>query len=153
MDKATFSEVFNRISAENRIFAAKYVTNHLPDSYRYFVHLNQSFDENPLKPGEHVFPKDSNREGEAAKAISAAEVVGLLWRNGLIPEWIDISVHRADVEHTYFELLCCGRFTADDSMLYYRNSGQGPFGCKSPRFPPNWSEQQGSFDLNWHLKR
>jgi len=152
MDKATFTELLNRISVANRDFAAGCVTNQLPDSFLYFVHLNQSNDKQ-IKLGEHIFPNDISVYGERVGPIAAPTVVDLLWRDGLIPEWIDISVERSDAEHTYFEILCCGRFTADDALLYYVSRGQGPFGSKSPRLPPSWSKEQGRFDLHWYLKR
>jgi hypothetical protein len=144
MDKVTFSERLREITAINRDFAARFVSNELPLSSRYVVRLNQSFDGNPLKQGERVFPNDT----DPAMPLAADEVVDLLCRNNLVPEWIDISIERADSEHTYFQLLCCGRFTADDPLLYYRDGGSAPFGCKSPSFPPRWSEEQGRFDLN-----
>ncbi|MEN9576580.1 MAG: hypothetical protein RL514_4435 [Verrucomicrobiota bacterium] len=153
MNKEEFAELLRRVSAKNREFASTLVHNSLPESSRYFVHLNQSFDDNPLTADERVFPGDSAKFGERVGPLIAASVVDLLWRDGLLPEWVDISPIRADTEHTYFQLLCCGRFTADDSRFYYVSRGQGPFGVKSPWLPPNWSKEQGRFDLHWHLQR
>jgi hypothetical protein len=110
---------------------------------RYLVRLNQSCDDN-LKPGEHVFPYDT----DPAAPLTTDEVVDLLCRESRVPEWIDISVERADSEHTYLLLLCCGRFTDDDALLYYRDTEFAPFGCKSPSFPPRWSEEKGRIDLH-----
>lgn len=143
MDKATFSKRLQEVTAINRDFAARYVINHLPVSNRYLVRLNQSCDDN-LRPGERVFPDDT----DPVAPLAAAETVDLLCRENRVPEWIDISVERADSEHTYLLLLCCGRFTDDDTLLYYRDTGLAPFGCKSPSFPPRWSEEQGRFDLH-----
>jgi len=152
MDKATFTELLSKVSVADRDFATHFVINHLPDSFRYFVYLSESLDGSPLEPGEQVFPADADRYGERIGPLTASAVVDLLWRDTLVPEWIDICVADADDEHTFFELRCCGRFAADDSMLYYSKRGQGPFGIKSPRFPPSWSEQKGRFDLH-PLKR
>ena len=146
MDKAFFTNRLQEVSVIDRDFAARFVSNYLPDSCRYLVRLNQSCDGN-LKPDEHVFPDDTIRYGDCVGPLTSDEVANLLCRDKLVPEWIDISVKRADSEHTYFELLCCGRFTADDSLLYYRD-GHAPFGIKSPAFPPHWSEEQGRFDLD-----
>ena len=141
------------MSVLNREFAARFVSNALPDSFRYLVRLNQSFDGNELKPGERIFPDDITLHGECVGPLSLDGAVSLLFRDGLVPEWIDISVESVDGKHTDFELLCCGRFTADESLLYYRDSGVAPFGCKSPPIPPRWSEQDGRFDVHWRRHR
>lgn len=153
MNKEAFSDLLKRISEADLKFASTFVSNPLPESFRYFVHLNQSFDNNPLTPDERVFPDDSVKFGERIGPVPASHVADLLWRDGLLPEWVDISVERADAEHTYFQLLCCGRFTADESRLYYADRGQGPFGIKSPQLPMGWSADQGRFNLLWRTHR
>ncbi len=153
MNKEAFTDLLHRISKADLEFASTLVSNPLPESFRYFIHLNQSFDDNLLRPDERVFPADSAKFGERVGPVPASVVADLLWRDGLLPEWVDISVELVDAEHTYFQLLCCGRFTADESRLYYSDHGQGPFGIKSPRLPPDWSAEQGRFDLNWLAQR
>jgi len=144
MENAKFSERLQMITAINRDFAARFVSNELPPSSRYLVRLNQSCEENPLKQGERVFLA----EVDPPAPLTLEQVVDLLCRGNHVPEWIDISVENVDSEHTYFQLLCCGRFAADDALLYYRDSDLAPFGCKSPSFPPRWTEEHGRFDLN-----
>ncbi len=136
------------MAVADRDFAMRYVTSHFHDSFQYFVFPSESFDGNPLKPGEQVLPEGAGHHDNRIGPVPASGVVDLLWRDGLVPEWIDISVAAADSEHTFFELRCCGRFTADDSLLYYSERGQGPFGIKSPTFPPHWFESEGRFDLH-----
>jgi hypothetical protein len=53
----------------------------------------------------------------------------------MVPEWIDISVWEADEHATYFELMCCGRFTAQSERLYYNWTDVPPFGIKGPAYP------------------
>jgi hypothetical protein len=125
MEKRTFGDLLERMSVASREFATRYVTNELPSSFQYFVYLSMSYDENPLNPGEHVFPDVSSRYGERIGPIPGSVVVELLWRDGLIPRWIDISVVEADSGSTYFLLLCCGRYTSDEELLYYSKGGQG----------------------------
>ena len=152
MTREAFAALLDRISVLDREFAGLHVHNALPESFRYLVQFNQSHDWEPLWSDQRVFPDDRATFGETTKPLDAAGTVALLWREGFIPEWVDISVERAGAEHTYFSLLCCGRFTSDDSRLYYACAGQGPFGIKSPCVPPRWSESSGRFDLHWHLK-
>jgi hypothetical protein len=62
-------------------------------------------------------------------------VVSVLWRDGLVPQWIDISVWDADERATYFELICAGRFMAETHRLYYSWTDVPPFGVKGPVYP------------------
>jgi hypothetical protein len=146
--KRTFGDLLERMSVASREFATRYVTNELPSSFQYFVYLSMSYDKNPLKSGERVFPDVASHYGERIGPISSSEAVELLWNDGLIPRWIDISVVEADAGSTYFLLLCCGRYTSDEELLYYSKSGQGPFGIKSPPLPGLWKDGQEQFDIN-----
>ena len=104
MTNATFLNRLQQVSALNRDFAERFVSNDLPRSFRYLPRLNQSFDGNPLKPGEHVFPHDI----DPVVPLTADEVAHLLCRENRVPEWIDISVERADSEHTYSSYFAAG---------------------------------------------
>ena len=149
MQKETFSEHLIKATECSVTFAKQYVWNPLPGPFLYIVLLNQSYDGNPLRPGEHVFPNDLEGFGERVGPLSTSQAVELLWRNGLVPEWIDVSVHRTDGRHTFMELLCCGRFTDRGAYLYYAMTDACPFGCKGPMMPPGWKCGDKPFDLNW----
>ena len=151
--KDAFHEHLRRASASAFECARRIVRNALPDSFRYTVRLNASYDGNPLEPGEQAFPDDLSRYGSAVGPLPDHEAVELLWREGLIPERIDISVEHADSEHTHFELLCCGRFAAAPEHLSYSQTDCSPFGPKSPVLPPRWEEEHGPFDLHWRINR
>lgn len=148
MDKQTFANLLHEMTKVDRDFASEYVLNHLPEESRFTIHLNQSYDRNNLKAGERVYPEDHSDDKKRCESLTENEVVDLLWRDGCVPVWIDISVFDCDTEYTYFQLLCSGRFASDSHLLYYHHRGQGPFGLKSPRFPPNWKETDGNFDLH-----
>ena len=149
MKRETFREHFERAAARAFELARSMVRNHLPPLHDYSVHLNQSHDDHPLRPGECVFPDDVARLGEIVGPLDADAVVNLLWRDGLIPEWIDISVEDADSELTHFTLLTCGRFTDRAEHLYYSDTDVCPFGIKSPVLPPYWQKSNGPFELPW----
>jgi hypothetical protein len=85
--------------------------------------------------GEVVFPDDVQKHGKRVGPLTAEAVVSLLWRDQMVPEWIDISVWEADQHTTYFELMCCGRFTAESQRLYYIWNDVPPFGIKGPVYP------------------
>ena len=153
MQKEKFHEHLIRATGHSVDFARRMVRNRLPDSFQYLVCLNQSYDENPLKLGEQVFPDDVTRHGSCIGPISAEQVVKLLWREGIVPEWIDAAVLRADANCTFIQLLCCGRFTDREEYLYYAKGDVCPFGCKSPNLPPDWKMGDEPFDLDWRLNR
>ena len=141
MDRSSFVRRLARASELSHGFAKDFVLDVLPDAFKYFVRLNQSYDGNPLREGEVTFPDDVQKHGCCVGPVDADKVACLLWREGKVPEWIDISVWGTDQQNTYFELLCCGRFTAREDLLYYRwnNSKDlpvAPFGVKGPRYPP-----------------
>ena len=108
-------------------------------------------DGNPRVGDEVVFPEESLPNEEAYGPWQLDEVVAFLWRNGKVPEWIDVAVRAENDHHTLLELCCCGRFTAQEDLLYYRSGGLAPFSIKSPFLPPGWVsvQESGKFDLDW----
>jgi hypothetical protein len=151
--KDTFHDHLSRATVFCHDFTRRYVHNALPASFLYSVRLNQSYDGNPLKDGEQVFPDDTTRHGSVIAPLDESAVVALLWRDGLVPEWINISVERADSEQPHFELRCCGRFTDRTEHLYYSQTECCPFGVKGPVLPHDWKESDGRFDFRWRDER
>jgi hypothetical protein len=118
-------------------FGKGFVTQDLPvDLFRYQVWLNQSHDGNRMED-EVVYPAD---DGKVLEGFSEQEVVGLLYRDGRCPEWIDVQVEAVGAGVTVFRLDCCGRYTDDKRRMYYSKRGLGPFGVKSPDLPPGFKE-------------
>jgi hypothetical protein len=141
MERQAFALRLAKASSADKEFAASLVHDRLYDHFRYFVKLNCSAD-HQVRPEDPVllFPDDVEKYGACIGPITADEVVSLLWRDHHVPEWIDISVWGVRHRTTYFELLCCGRFNADDSQLYYHRADSdeenvAPFGIKSPPIP------------------
>jgi len=149
MNRETLQKRLIRVTKLARSFAERFVVNEMPGKFLYMVLLNQSDDGHPLKISERVYPEDV----QPAYPMNADDVVDQLCRDEHVPEWIDISVEGVDESRTYMRLLCCGRFTDDDSLLYYPTSDFSPFGCKSPVFPPNWAKENGKFDLKMRPNR
>ncbi len=153
VDRRTF-ETRLRTAAQQAVeFARQHVREALPDEVVFRVYPNQSCDENPRVGDEAVFPDDSLSDGESHGPWSAGQVVDFLWRNGKVPEWIDVAVRDVDGRHTVVSLRCCGRFTEQDDLLYHRGGGLPPFSVKSPNLPPGWEsiEASGKFPLRWRM--
>ena len=148
LDHEIFSSRFHKAVECDIAFARSMVRQSLPDSWRFLIEPNASYDENPLVDDETLYLKDSLPAGDMLGPLSFEEALSWLWRDGKVPEWIDVSVCAADLAHTYVRLICCGRFTGLEKRLYYRD-GLPPFGIKSPNLPPGWESVQanGRFDL------
>ena len=126
-----------------------FIVEHLPEECRYRIFPNQSYDGNPLVGDEQVFPEDSLPEGQFQGPMEAETVVSYLWREGKVPEWIDMVVSSADGEYTTLSLRCCGRFTGTYEYLYHHpdtinylrilGGEVPPFSPKGVYFPPGWS--------------
>jgi hypothetical protein len=134
MDRDVFLDRLLRASGRCREFTTQFVIDTLPDAYAFLVELNCSFD-GDLNADEVVFPDDVEKHGKRVGPLTAEEVVSLLWRDRMVPEWIDICVIGADERATHVELSCCGRFTSQARLLYYDHTDYPPFGVKGPGYP------------------
>jgi hypothetical protein len=137
VDRSAFVERLARASEFCVEFTGNFVLDVLPDDFKYFVFLNQSYDAGRLRDGLVTFPDNRTKYPNPNGPIDADRVASVIWREGMVPQWIDISVWGTDQEITYFRLLCAGRFTAREELLYYtwnswRELPVAPFGVKGP---------------------
>jgi hypothetical protein len=131
-----------------RDFARTMVTNPLPDAIVYGIHYGCSYDGNPLVEDEKTFPDDYN--GGPVSTTSADELTDRLWRDGFVPEWINVTVRHADRDHTHIMLECCGRYSATPKMMYHVQEGRPPFHVLGPPMPPGYGHETGAkFNLYW----
>ena len=72
--------------------------------------------------------------------LSISDVVAELWRDGAVPEWINVNVTAKAELFTLITAECCGRFTDNDAHLYYKDRGMPPFHVLSPRLPPGFTD-------------
>jgi len=148
MERITFALRLHEAAAAACEFALAHVEEKLPGPLHFRVRLNCSYDRNPLRSDETLYPEDSSPE-RAKRFIRCTEdeVVNLLWRDGKIPEWIDISVVNEVDSTTILELRCCGRFTSDEELLYHTWQGRPPFQVVGPTLPPKHKQGQ-SFSIH-----
>jgi hypothetical protein len=137
----------------------KLVINPLPDACRYLVSLAEPYYEQlvrsqspylgpPFRQPVEGFPRTATERG-CVRALSADDVIAILWLDGAIPEWISVEVQSADTTFTYIKLECCDRITADDTRLYHHEEGYPPFHVLSGYLPSGWEsvERHGKFAL------
>ena len=155
MDRNTFEERLQLAAQQALKFAREFVREKLPDEMVFLVYPNQSCDHHPRVGDEVIYPGDSLPLGQYHGPWPSEQVIGFLWRNGKVPEWIDISVQGMGDDVTEMALLCCGRFTAQEELLYYPDRETRPFAVKSPTIPPGWDspEISGRFGLYWREDR
>ncbi|MBA4149836.1 MAG: hypothetical protein H0X66_17110 [Verrucomicrobia bacterium] len=155
LTREQFAENLKQGTEAVRKNIARLCWNELPDLDRYFVILNGSFDGNPLAPGEVLFPDHNMPQTDTRVPRTAEEVVEKLWRAGKVPAWIDISPYEIDGNFLYSELLCCGRFTNEESHLYHKPEGYPPFHIFGPVLPVGYRdlEHDGKFDLHCYRDR
>jgi hypothetical protein len=143
MDRDLFAGRLRAAAAGCRDFALRFLEEDLPPELRFRVHLNSSYDGNPLHADEVVYPEDSSaRLGRALTKCTAETVVETLWREGRVPEWINLSVAGVAPDATMIEVLACGRYTANEALLYHAREGAPPFHVLGPTLPVGYREGQ-----------
>jgi hypothetical protein len=143
VDRETFAARFRDAAAASRSFASQYLEEELPPALRFRLRLNSSYDGNPLHADEVVFPGDATPE-RARQVLScdADDVVAMLFRSDRVPEWVNLNVVGVTPTATLIEILACGRFTANEGLLYHRQEGRPPFHVLGPTLPLNWVQGQ-----------
>lgn len=137
MDREVFAARFAASARAAWEFAQSLVAEELPEPLVFRVRLNQSYDGQAPRPGELRFPEDgSHRRAAALSRCDADTVVAELWRDGHVPEWVNVAVVSETGTATVVEVVCCGRFTHDDSRLYHSEEGAPPFHVLGPVLPP-----------------
>lgn len=132
-----FAARFAASAEAARQFAQSLVSEELPEPLAFRVRLNQSYDGHAPRPGELRFPEDSaHHRAVALNRCDAETVVAELWRDGHVPEWVNIAAVSETGAATVVEVVCCGRFTNDDSLLYHTEEGAPPFHVLGPALPP-----------------
>ncbi len=151
MDQDEFARRLQLATTKTLDFSRQFVWNTLPEHCRYVVVLGGAGPQFKLREGETVYPEDVGPVGP----LDSAGVVALLWREGKVPEWINIRPHSADEVSTELELTCCARFTDQERLLYFFGRvDTSPFQVCGPYLPPEWRDgDQSKFDLHWRHQR
>jgi hypothetical protein len=151
VDRDEFARRLQLATTQTLDFSRQFVWNNLPEHCRYVVVLGGARPQETLREGETVYPEDLGPVGP----LDVAGVVALLWREGKVPEWIDIKPHSADEVSTILELLCCARFTDQDRLLYFFGQlDTSPFQVRGPNLPREWvAGDHDKFDLHWWHQR
>jgi hypothetical protein len=135
-----FKQRFHDAAARARDFARRYLEEPLPEALSFHLYLNQSVDLYASSDFK-LFPEDSSEvHAVKLKHLSAEEVLATLWREGLVPQWVNLTVVGETGNTTLIEVLACGRFIGDEARLYHADEGYAPFHVLGPTFPVDYVE-------------
>ncbi|MEO1765323.1 MAG: hypothetical protein AAFR83_26175, partial [Cyanobacteria bacterium J06629_18] len=147
--KNNFEKSLIKAANRARDFTQQYVTNNLPNEIKFKVYLNCSNDHScsSMREGELRITRDW--DNETYEFDTPAEVVNLIWMEGKIPEWINVTVESENGESTTIALICCGRFSSNPRHIYHILQGLPPFQVVGPALPSNCEglEKSGKFQL------
>jgi len=142
VERPVFARHFSEAAKVARDFARRFLEEQLPDKMIFRVHLNSSYDANAGSDVK-VFPEDSSGDRAlATKQLEEEGVVELLWRDGFVPQWVDLMVVGLTEKETIVDVVSCGRFAEDEERLYYAQTGIAPFSPKGPFLPVNHADGQ-----------
>jgi hypothetical protein len=148
VELAWFIDAFDRAAALCHDFAQQFVTEELPASLRFdFLAAGRPTDQTgriKFLGGRLLLPAQ-------LRGVEPIRARKSLWVDGKVPQWINLSVHGMDAEHTYIEVAVCGRLTDDPAALYHQREGNPPFHVLGPALPPGWMSlaESGKFSLGW----
>ncbi|UGT44121.1 hypothetical protein LTV02_12340 [Nocardia yamanashiensis] len=137
MEREVFAARLAAASAAAVRCARTQLIEDLPAPLAFRVRLNQSYDGIPAQPGEIRFAEDDSRSRAIALHRCDFEtVVDTLWRRGHVPQWVNLAVVGISYTATIIEVICCGRYSADEDELYQMPGGTTPFHAVGPVLPP-----------------
>lgn len=129
--------------------AAKFVNNKLPPQCRYIVAFND-FDYNELSSNSEI-PKEIvyDIQTKTISSLESTNVINLLCKDDLMPQWVNVSVCSVDDNFTYISITYSNRFV-NNKYFYHKKEGSAPFHCLGPAVPANW-EKGSKFNLNTEI--
>ena len=101
MDKQIFFLRFQQAAQEAREFAQEMVSNPFPPVSRFFVRMDRPLDSRPIAPSD---------------LLTEVETVSMLWKEGQVPEWVDIRAYSTDQKLAVFEVVCSPHTTKTASF-------------------------------------
>lgn len=79
------------------MFLLRTLLNHIPEQWSFLIRPNASYDGNPLRSDQKTFPAETLPEGQLfMPPIDEEATINFLFRDGYVPEWINVSVYVTD---------------------------------------------------------
>lgn len=136
MEREIFAAHFRRAARDARTFAQSCVEEQLPEALRFLFSINRT----SLEKGVSEEPLDLEDCGTAFFKLSEhcdeEAAIGMLWRDGAVPEWVNMGVVSETGEATLIEVMASSFFTRREDFLY----GDHPFQIAGPSVPVNYQD-------------
>jgi hypothetical protein len=150
VNKQEFRRRLERAGERARRFAQKYVVESLPPLSRYILPVID--DPNGKRAPEGMIKFFGGRllKPEALHLVPAARAADLLWIDGRVPAWVNLSVTCLDGAHTHIRVRCCRSLVPADETVLPRDLGADaedpiePFRIRGPRLPAGWKSVEAS---------
>ncbi|MFZ6185836.1 hypothetical protein [Nannocystis pusilla] len=132
MERGEFARRLSEATGRLLALTRTYVIDDLPEAVTYSLAMGPWVEHVPLGPGEVMFAEDGERFRER-RVCTAEETVDLLWRDGLVPLWIDLVVTAALQGRTQIDAEVSPRFVREPREL---QGEERPFLIKVRNEPP-----------------
>lgn len=135
MDHDIFKNRFVAAYEKSVEFGQEFVLENLPRNVLFNLNLNASYDGNASSEFK-LFPEDSDMStGIRTKGIELDSAIYYLYRDGMVPQWVNLQLAGVTNGSAIVGIDSCGRFTADEELLYHQGEGWPPFHVLGPILP------------------
>jgi len=147
MNREEFYKNFDSAIISLFDLSKKYCLNQFPDKTLFDIVFDNPNKINYLTPeNQLIFRHISSKK---IKNISSETVKELLWQNGHVPLYSDVSISHITSSISYIQLFTSKRFSNNDENIMHKIEGCPPFHVQV-RLPANYVENI-KFDINyWH---
>jgi hypothetical protein len=149
MEEAEFTRRLGRAVDEAVAFARTMVAAKLPDTVLFEVSGGVLTSGEPAPPGHVKFLGGRVLHRDQLKRLTAPELAGLLWINGMVPRWVNVAVEAADKAHTFVRIKVSTDLVSDVTDFEKRGESNPPFRIRGPQAPRHWKsvEENGRFRI------
>jgi hypothetical protein len=157
MNKQEFIRRVDRAGERARLFAEGYVVEALPASILYVISPYDDPQGRRGPPGTIKFFGGRFLTPQDLVLISAARTADLLWVDGRVPAWINLSVESVDAAATHVRVLKSAKLVKADENTLQRDLPAAvveddpiePFRIRGPALPHGWRsvERDGRISL------
>ena len=130
IDKLEFNARFDRAVEGCLSFGRSLVNDELPQQVRFDLEGN-GFD--ILEDGRAKLFGGRLVDRKKLRNLRAADLRRILWVDGEIPDWINLTLQSQDQQHCYIEVLCSRRLCGDETRLMHQAEGNPPFHILGPQ--------------------
>jgi hypothetical protein len=135
VDRSEFLSRFSKACFLAIRHAGKLWNRELPATFQLSVITATPPEE--LPSGKLKFLGGRLLEKEKLRNLTLEQATKLLWVDGKVPRWINVSVEMTGLESTYLNIICCDKLAKTEAEFYHRREGNPPFHVLAPLEDPS----------------